>query len=168
MTKLGGRIRWLTLCLVAATAGASAVGASVSAALAALGLATAAAGAALLLAGPVFRVILGVLIAALGGCVLLVVVAQLTETSWATPLVVPLCAGAVQVVVGAGVVATSRYWPTTAKKYSRTRIVGGDVIADWDALSAGEDPTILSSEEANTDQVPDTGPQSPRDNDPAD
>lgn len=103
----------------------------------AIALASAAAGAAMLLAGPVFRVILSVLLALLGMCVALVALNIPDADGYAT---LGLVGGIVQVVVAIGVAVTSRRWPTSTSRYSRSR-VQGDRASDWDALSDGDDPT---------------------------
>jgi hypothetical protein len=125
---------------------------------------------ALALAGPVFRVILGVLDALLGVCAVVVVawslsdpvraslpvltdatgigseegvlgqVAGIVTTAWPY---VGLAGGVLMIVTGLGVAVTSRAWPASGDRYSRTRAAapGGDPVHDWDALSEGEDPT---------------------------
>lgn len=134
---------------------------------------------ALLLAGPVFRVVLGVLQALLGLCVLAqawialadpagsatttlvqlsgnadqhaarAIVVGVTNTPWPA---FTLAVGVVLVLLGLGVTATGAGWPNPTSRYSRTRAVqqgpaaheapaAKDTIAEWDALSAGDDPT---------------------------
>lgn len=135
-----------------------------------LGLASLALVAALALAGPVFRVILGVLDALLGVCVVVVANWSLSDpvaasfpflvdalglsgqeairdavtgsTSTAWP-VVGLVGGILMVLTGLAIAATARAWPTTASRYSRSRLhsTDGTAIDDWDALSEGDDPT---------------------------
>jgi hypothetical protein len=132
-----GRFRLLSLVALAILVALTAIAAGGGAGIAALALATAAAGFALLLAGPVFRVVLAVLIALLGVCVILVVVAT-PEGGSLVGLAV--AAGVLQVLVGVGVAVTARRWPTSGSRYSRTRMAG-DPASDWDALSSGDDPT---------------------------
>jgi hypothetical protein len=108
-----------------------------SAAFGALATAAAAATLALLLAGRVFRVILGLLIALLGGCVVLVAI-LLPEIS-----VLALADGILLALVAIAVVVTSRAWPSTGSRYTRARL-DGDPTSDWDTLSAGDDPTDAS------------------------
>lgn len=126
---------------------------------------------ALGLAGPVFRIILAVLDALLGVCVVVVaawslsdpVRASLPALQQATGLTadeqafvqqigstvatawpyVGLAGGILMILVALGVAVTSRAWPVSGRKYTRTRAVTpeGDPIQDWDALSEGDDPT---------------------------
>jgi uncharacterized membrane protein (TIGR02234 family) len=136
-----------------------------------LALASLALVAALALAGPFFRVVLGILDALLGVCVLAVSVWALSDpvraslpalvdatgftsdeqafldeiastvtTAW--PFVA-LAAGLLMFLTGLAIVVTSRAWPTSGAKYSRTRAetADGTAIDDWDALSEGDDPT---------------------------
>lgn len=131
------RLRLLALVALAVPIVMTAVAAASSAGFGALALAAAAAGLAMLLAGPVFRVILAVLIALLGVCVILV--GAVTPQPDA-PVVVAIVGGAVQVLVAGWVATTVRFWPTATARYSRSRLEG-DPATDWDALSAGDDPT---------------------------
>jgi hypothetical protein len=102
---------------------------------------------ALAIAGPFFRVVLGVLQIALGGCVALQaqlsiadpvaasaravsdatgiegervgdLVASATPTAWP---VVALVAGLLMALAGVGVVATARRWPVSTRKYQAVR-----------------------------------------------
>ena len=105
----------------------------------AVGLAQLALVGALAIAGPVFRVVLGVLAALLGVCIVLVVV---VTGEWLSPWpIVAVVGGALFVLGGAFVAITGRGWPAGGRKYSRTRMESGGAIADWDALSEGQDPT---------------------------
>lgn len=122
----------------AADADASAVRDAPTAILA-VGLAQLALVGALAIAGPVFRIVLGVLAALLGVCVVLVV-AVTGEWSTAWP-VVAVVGGSLFVLGGLVVAVTGRTLPTGGRKYSRTRLAGGGAAADWDALSEGQDPT---------------------------
>jgi hypothetical protein len=135
-----------------------------------LALASLALVAALALAGPFFRVVLGVLDALLGVSVIAVcawalsdpvraslpllvdstgisgegtllgMVASAPATAW--PFVA-LVLGVLMVVTGLGVAVTSRAWPASGAKYSRTRLEtpDGTTVEDWDALTDGDDPT---------------------------
>jgi len=126
--------------------------------------------AALELAGPFFRVVLGVLDALLGVCVVAVAVWALSDPVRASlPLLVEttgisgeeslrgmvtaaaatpwpvagLAFGILSMITGLAVAVTSRAWPTSGAKYTRTRAEtpDGTAIHDWDALSEGDDPT---------------------------
>ncbi len=74
-------------------------------------------------------------------------VAQVEVTAWP---VVAIAFGAVIVLVGAFVAVTAPRWPVSGRKYSRTRVEAEssdapvDPIAEWDALSDGDDPTTPS------------------------
>jgi hypothetical protein len=131
------RLRLIGLLALALPVAGTAAASAESAGFPALALATGAAGLAMLLAGPVFRTIISVLVALLGVCVILVAV----YTPDATGLLgLALAAGILQVVVGLGLVITVRAWPASTSRYSRSR-VAGDRASDWDALSEGDDPT---------------------------
>lgn len=131
------RLRLVALLALAVPIGLTAVAAGTSSAFGAFALAAAAAGFAMLLAGPVFRAVLAVLIALLGGCI--VIVAAFSPPIDAL-VVVAIIGGSLQVLVAVWVVATARLWPSATSRYSRSR-VEGDPASDWDALSAGDDPT---------------------------
>ena len=125
---------------------------------------------ALSIAGPVFRVILGVLEAALGVTVVLSGVLALADPVKASSAVVSdatgvagsesiaglvasvsiaiwpwvaTVAGALLVLLGIAVVATAGRWPGSGRKYSAVRLApaDGDSVDDWDSLSEGHDPT---------------------------
>lgn len=123
---------------------------------------------ALALAGAVFRVILGVLDALLGVCVVVVAAWSLSDPvrasqpalvaatglsneqplSYAAVVVTPwpvvgLIAGVLMVLTGIAVAVTARAWPTSGSRYTRSRLEtpDGDAVHDWDALSEGDDPT---------------------------
>jgi hypothetical protein len=85
----------------------------------------------------VFRSILAVLIALLGVCVILVAV---FGSAIDALVVVAIIGGTLQVVVAGWVTITARRWPAATSRYSRSRL-DGDPASDWDALSAGDDPT---------------------------
>ena len=123
------------------------------------------------IAGPFFRVVLGVLQALLGATIVLsgaiaigapvaassAVVTAATGVSGSETIdglvasavlsIWPWAstiAGALLVVLGILTVATARRWPGSSRKYSavRTEAVGsGDPVQDWDAMSSGDDPT---------------------------
>ena len=131
------RLRLLALLALAVPIVLVAVASGESAAFGALALASAAGGLAMLLAGPVFRTILSVLIALLGACVVLVAI--VTPEGGALE-VLAIVGGSLQVLAAVWVATTVRRWPTGGSRYSRTRL-DGDPASDWDSLSAGEDPT---------------------------
>jgi uncharacterized membrane protein (TIGR02234 family) len=146
-------------------------GAVAGGALLPLALASLALVAALALAGPFFRVVLGVLDALLGVCVVAVSVWALSDPVRASlPVLVDatgftadeqafldeiastvtlpwpfvgLAGGVLMILTGIAIAVTSRAWPTSGAKYSRTRLEtpDGTAIHDWDALSEGDDPT---------------------------
>ncbi len=131
------RLRLVALLVLALPIALSAVAAGTNPAFGALALAAAVAGFAMMLAGPVFRTILSVLIALLGACV--VVVAVFTP-ELDGPLITAIVGGALLVLAAAWVATTVRHWPSATSRYSRSR-VEGDPANDWDALSSGDDPT---------------------------
>jgi hypothetical protein len=131
------RLRLIALLALAVPIVLTASATGSSPAFGALALAAAAAALATLLAGPVFRVILVALIALLGGCVVLVAI---LDPDVEAPVVIVIIGGALQTVVAIGVATTVRHWPSTGSRYSRSRLEG-DPASDWDALSAGDDPT---------------------------
>ena len=135
-----GRLRLLSLLALAIPVALTAAAAGAGAGVLALALATVAAAFALLLAGPVFRVVLAVLIALLGVCVILV---ALATPEGGSLVGLAVAGGAVQVLVGIGIAVTARLWPASGSRYSRTR-VDGDATSDWDSLSSGDDPTDRS------------------------
>ena len=125
---------------------------------------------ALSIAGPFFRVVLGVLEALLGVTIVLSGVIALSNPVTASGAVITdatgvagtdnlaaqvatvsvglwpwisTVAGALLIVAGLVVVVTSRRWPGSGRKYSAVRLepTGDDPVADWDAQSHGEDPT---------------------------
>ncbi|HLU63280.1 MAG TPA: Trp biosynthesis-associated membrane protein [Protaetiibacter sp.] len=69
-------------------------------------------------------------------------------TAWPTLAIV---AGALVIVVGVLVTITAPRWPVSGRRFTRTRATriegdvetapGSDAIAEWDALSEGDDPT---------------------------
>jgi uncharacterized membrane protein (TIGR02234 family) len=126
---------------------------------------------ALAIAGPIFRVVLGVLEALLGVAVIAVTSFVLSDpvaamapdlarrtgdaglehlrelvtaadvTAWPAVAVV---AGSLMVVLGIAIAVTGHRWPRSGRKYSRTTMVTADAtspVDEWDALSEGDDPT---------------------------
>jgi hypothetical protein len=131
------RLRLIALVALAVPIALTAVAAGSSAAFGALALAGAAAVLAMLLAGPAFRTILAVLIALLGASVVVVAV---LDPDLESPVVIAIVGGGLQVLVALWVATTVRHWPATTSRYTRSRLEG-DPASDWDALSAGDDPT---------------------------
>ena len=160
---------WFTLALPDETI---TVGGDVAgAALPPLALASLALVLALAIAGPVFRMVLGVLESLLGLVVALVagmalgdpvaasapaitdatgvsgtdavagLVGDVTVSAWP---VVALVAGILMGVVGLSAAITGGRWPQTGRRYSRSRLESADSespVDEWDALSEGDDPT---------------------------
>jgi len=126
---------------------------------------------ALSIAGPFFRVVLGVLQTALGATIVLsgvialvdpvkasgasisdatgiagndpihALVASVAVTAW--PWVSTL-AGGLLAVLGVAVVVTGRRWPGSSRKYSAVKLeptAERTSVDDWDSLSDGADPT---------------------------
>lgn len=142
-------------------------------ALSALALASLALIAALAIAGRFFRPVLGVLLALLGVCVIAVsafaignpvvaATASITKatgvagtqsvarlvsgTSITTWPVIAIVLGILMTLWGLAIVPTSRSWPDSGRKYSRSRLSEADLdaqdpVQEWDALSEGDDPT---------------------------
>jgi uncharacterized membrane protein (TIGR02234 family) len=123
------------------------------AALSALALASLALIAALAIAGRFFRVVLGVLLALLGVCVIAVsafalgnpvvaatsaitkatgvagtqsVAKLVTETSITAWPAVAIVLGVLLVLLGIAIVPTARSWPESGRKYSRSRLTAPD------------------------------------------
>ena len=143
------------------------------AALSALALASLALIAALAIAGRFFRVVLGILLALLGVCVIAVsafaignpvvaatsaitkatgvagtqsVAKLVTATSVTAWPVVAIVLGVLLTLLGLAIAPTARSWPDSGRKYSRSRLTAADTeaqdpVAEWDALSEGDDPT---------------------------
>ena len=126
---------------------------------------------ALSIAGPFFRVVLGVLQAVLGATIVLsgvialvdpvkasgasisdatgiagnesihALVASVAVTAW--PWVSTL-AGGLLALLGIAVVVTGRRWPGSSRKYSAVKLEPAaerSAVDDWDSLSDGSDPT---------------------------
>ena len=142
----------------------------VAGALPPLALASLALVAALAIAGPGFRIVLGLLEALLGVGVVVVTIFVLSDpisafstevtrrtgnagsesirdlvtevdtTGWP---ILAIIAGALMIVLGIAIAVTGGRWPTSGRKYSRSRLESADAspIDEWDALSEGDDPT---------------------------
>lgn len=126
---------------------------------------------ALAIAGPFFRVVLGVLESALGGTIVLSAVLAIADPAGAaSPVIsdatgiagaestaglvavisvlawpwVSAIGGLLLVLLGVAVVATARRWPGAGRKYNAVRLEPTgerSAVDDWDALSSGGDPT---------------------------
>lgn len=148
------------------------VGTVAAPALAALSLCGLVLAAALALAGPLFRVILGILQLLLAFTILLTTIMSLASpdqpsastvssatgvagstsiaaliksvalTPWGFAAVV---LGVLAFLVGLWLLVSSRFWPAATRKYQAVRFASADgprdAVVDWDALSAGSDPT---------------------------
>lgn len=174
--------RWLDIQFFAGAASAEQLGVSgqeLSPALTLLSLAALASALVLTIAGPVFRRVIGVLVALLGAGIsaigVLAVVDPLagagaaieavtgiagedqyghvraaTVSVW--PTIAALC-GVALVFAGIWIVVFGGRWKSGGRKYesgersSRDSQRGGnsDRISDWDALSHGDDPTMLDN-----------------------
>lgn len=151
-------------------------GHDLNAALSPIAIAIVAAALALSIAGPVFRRVLGVLVAALGGGVTALaatvvanpeaaLTAKVTEltglaghagfaavssetlTVWSW---VTLVAGVIAALTGLYVVVASGRWGAAGRKYeaasAKDPARSHDRISDWDSLSDGDDPTADDDE----------------------
>lgn len=137
-------------------------------ALSALGLASLALVAALAIAGRVFRIVLAALevvigvlvvvsaVAALstpvaassatitdavgesGADALAALVASVSVTAWPY---LAVAFGALSALVGVVVLVTSRGWRGPTRRYEATAVADDSAAGNWDALSAGKDPT---------------------------
>lgn len=150
----------------------SVTGETAAPALAALGLAGLALVAALAIAGLAFRIVLGVLQVAIGASVGWSALSAIGDPVGASsPLVtettgiaggqsvnalvdavaaspwpsVTVAVGALLILCGIFIVATSRRWPSATSRYQAARFDEADAphsaVSDWDSLSDGSDPT---------------------------
>jgi len=127
--------------------------------------------AALSIAGPFFRVVLGVLQSLLGATVVLsgvialvdpvkasgatisdatgiagnesihALVASVAVSAWPWMSII---GGALLAAIGVAVIATGRRWPGSSRKYSAVKLEPAaerSAVDDWDSLSDGSDPT---------------------------
>lgn len=165
-----GSQAWITFSLDGNT-GEQSTGHDLNAALSPIAIAIVAAALALSIAGPVFRRVLGVLVAGLGGGVAALaaiviadpeaaLTARVTEltglaghagfaavsseslTVWSW---VTLAAGVIAALAGLFVAVASGRWGTAGRKYesssAKSPARSHDRISDWDSLSDGDDPT---------------------------
>lgn len=166
---------WFSITLAQSTHAGDAVdvpGDAAGPAAAALGLAGLALGGALAIAGRVLRIIFGVLEALIGGSLGLSAVIALGDpaaastttitqatgvagssaahdlVSAAVPTIWPMIAivaGALLVLAGVAVIATSGRWPSSGRKFdspaTKPQSSAPDAVDSWDELSRGEDPT---------------------------
>lgn len=162
VTLLAWTQTWFSVVLVSGTA-LEVHGDVAAGALAALALSGIALTAALAIAGPVFRLILGVLEVAIGGLVIgssagaladpiaavavtvtnataesgeesiRGLVSTVSATGWPG---VALVAGVALALVGAAVLVTSRRWPNSSRRYQSVRFRDADAPADRSAVSA--------------------------------
>jgi len=111
-------------------------------ALTALALSGLALAGALAIAGPVFRVILGLIQISIGALVITSAVLALVDPIAAWPAIT-IVLGVLVAVLGLTIALFTKYWPTSSRKYQAVRLEqsDGSPIADWDALSDGRDPT---------------------------
>ncbi|MBP1325509.1 putative membrane protein (TIGR02234 family) [Leucobacter exalbidus] len=174
---------WVTFSLEAGSTEQS-TGHDLNAALSPIALAIIAAALALTIAGPIFRRVLGVLITGLGvgatalafGVVADPAAATATRVTELTGLAghagmdaivgealtvwpwVTIVAGVISALAGLFVVVTSGRWASAGRKYdtSAAQQPTGprDRISDWEALSAGEDPTEGTDPEPEVDSTP--------------
>jgi hypothetical protein len=149
---------WLSISLVGVGPHSGAldvVGSVAAPALSALALAGLALVAALAIAGPVFRIILGVLEAVIGVCVAISAITVLNHstvdlvaatslTAWPA---VALALGIILGLAGLATAVTHRMWPGPSRKYQAVRFTqvesapSADPVGAWDDLSRGDDPT---------------------------
>lgn len=168
----------------------AAAGSQAAPALSALAFAGLALFGAITIAGPVFRVILGALAFVLGGCIVLSAVLAISDpigsattaitkvtgvsgdqsvrdivlrhsvTAWPW---VGFAAGLLLAALGVFVIATSKRWPASTRRYQAIRVVDpnepADPVATWDTLTTGVDPTDVEPSPGRAKSDPD-----PRDN----
>lgn len=141
-------------------------GQQVAPALAPLGIVLLALAAALTMAGRVARIVLGVVLLLLGAVVVLLTLPNVLDplahtrgaVSTATGLIghaptvgegtawplVATVAGVLAALAGFGVLLRSHGWPTGGNRYRQQGATGprrSDPVDEWDALTAGADPT---------------------------
>lgn len=168
LTLLSSTQQWWTIAIPEGSVGVP--GTVASPALPALALSSLALAAALAIAGPFFRVVLGVLQLFVGFTVILAAWTSLGDPGTASAALITeatgvagddavaalvqgvaltpwpwtaIAAGALSLLAGIFLLATVRHWPGPSRKYQAIRLENaqGDPIDDWDALSDGADPT---------------------------
>lgn len=173
---LAGSQTWISFMIDSEHSIVTVTGHDVNAALSPIAIALIASALALTIAGPVFRRVLGVLVALLGaGFVALSIggfaapresiagrVTELTGLSgdnalyavtWVDTSVwgyVGVAAGALAVLLGVLVLVTAGKWAAAGRKYGgaaeKPAAGKSDRISDWESLSDGEDPTDFDSD----------------------
>jgi len=77
-----------------------------------------------------------------------------------------LLSGALLIAAGIAVVATSKRWPGSSRKYNTVRLAPADgtrtSVDDWDALSSGDDPTGDNPTGDASDDTAPAGDSAPR------
>lgn len=159
-------------------------GHDLNAALSPVAIAIVAAALALSIAGPVFRRVLGGLVAGLGAGIVALgvtvtadpaaaIAARVTEltglaghaglASVASYSLLPwpwvtIVAGVIATLAGLAVIFTSGRWATAGRKYeaspAKDPAAKRDRISDWESLSNGDDPTDEADLEAEEDGAP--------------
>ena len=172
LTLLAWTQRWYVITLE--TGQSLAVDGDVAApALTALALSGLALAAALAIAGGFFRVVLGLLQASLGALIITSAAIAIADPVVASERAIPdetgvagresianlvsvvaaslwpyatLALGILLTVLGLAIVASSRRWPESSRKYSATTLENEagerSAVGDWDALSDGRDPSV--------------------------
>ncbi|KQO99853.1 Trp biosynthesis-associated membrane protein [Leifsonia sp. Leaf264] len=184
LALLAATQQWFTLTVTSGAGGSTELavsGAVAAPALSALAFAALALAAALAIAGPLIRIVLGVLGLLLGGSLILstalalgdpvaagasvvtaatgvsgsdsvhALVGAVSSTAWP---VVALVAGIVIVIGSLGVLVTTRQWPGSARKYQAVRLEGTEVSAKDRAVDEWDE---LSRGDDPTAE-PDAGP----------
>ncbi|MCC6855102.1 MAG: Trp biosynthesis-associated membrane protein [Microbacteriaceae bacterium] len=172
LTLLAWTQRWYVITLE--TGQSLAVDGDVAApALTALALSGLALAAALAIAGGFFRVVLGLLQASLGALIITSAAIAIADPVVASERAITdetgvagresianlvsvvaaslwpyatLALGILLTVLGLAIVASSRRWPESSRKYSATTLENEagerSAVGDWDALSDGRDPSV--------------------------
>lgn len=61
---------------------------------------------------------------------------------WGAQPLITLLVAVLATGAGVGIAATAHMWPRTTRRFERERLVDDSPAAQWDALSAGDDPTL--------------------------